>query len=188
MAFRAVMLPQSAARRHRSQYRPMWEMQMLDMTFDITASAPAQAASMPRCGLVAGSPVLTLSGEKPVELISPGDRVITRNGARAVLAVEVTVLPKDRVVRISEGVLGKDRPEVDVLVAPGQPILIRDWRAKALAGVTQAVVAAQKLCDGEYIRSEEQDGIRVFSLRFAGPEVIYAAGLELGCDAAPTEA
>lgn len=156
---------------------------MLDMTLDIAASAPLRSDAMPRCGLVAGSPVLTLSGVQPVEAISPGDRVITRNGARTVLAVEVSVLAHNRVVRISEGVLGKDRPEADVLVAPGQPILIRDWRAKALAGADQAVMAAQRLCDGAYIRAEELDEIRIVSLRFAAPEVIYSAGLELGCDA-----
>lgn len=161
---------------------------MLDMTFEITALSPVQAKAMPRFGLVAGCPVLTLSGVRPVETIQPGDRVITRNGTRSVLAVDTVVLSMGRVVRISEGVLGKDRPEADVCVTPDQPILIRDWRAKALVGTAQAVVAAKDLCDGDYIRAEDQAELRIVSLRFAGPEVIYAAGLELGCEAALTEA
>lgn len=158
--------------------------QMLDMMTSLVTETSATASTMPRCGIAAGAPVLTLSGVQPVEFISVGDRVITRNGARTVKAVEISVIRNDHVIRISEGVLGKDRPEADLLVAPNQPILIRDWRAKALAGATQAVVAAAKLADGEYIRKEAQEEIRIVSLRFEGPEVIYVAGLELGCEAA----
>lgn len=156
---------------------------MLDMSFGTLAGTISASRSMPRFGIAAGTPVLTLMGVQPVEFIAPGDRVITRNGARTVRAVEISEIDLARVVRVSEGVLGKDRPEADIHVTPEQAILIRDWRAKALAGATQAVVPAEKLADGEYIRVETQDSIRVVTLRFDEPEVIYAAGLELPCEA-----
>jgi hypothetical protein len=161
---------------------------MVEMTLGLTAGGIRKTETMPCCGLAAGTTVLTLSGAMPVEFVAPGDRMITRAGARTVTGVEISVIKDARVVRISEGVLGKDRPEADMIVSPGQPILIRDWRAKAIAGLDQAVITAEKLADGEYIKTEVLDEVRLVTLQFAEAQVIYAAGLELGCEAAPVEA
>ncbi|MFE3835509.1 Hint domain-containing protein [Pseudogemmobacter sonorensis] len=139
-------------------------------------------------GLTAGTTVLTLDGALPVQFLSPGDRVVTRNGARELVAVEVAVLRGQEMVRISAASLGHDRPEADLFVAPGQKILVRDWRAKALYGKPAAMVAAERLADGSYIRKETVAEVRLFTLRFARDEVIYAAGLELCCEAAPVHA
>lgn len=135
----------------------------------------------PLQGITAGTPVLTLEGELPVQFLAPGDRVITRSGARVLTAVEVTVVRDAAMVRISASALGHDRPENDLFVAPTQPILVRDWRAKALYGTDSAMVEAQRLADGDYIRKEVVAEVRLFTLRFAREEVIYAAGLELSC-------
>ena len=160
---------------------------MLDMAMARNAGFAA-GHTMPRCGLAAGASVLTLAGTVPVEYIAPGDRVITRAGARTVTSVAISVIRNARVVRISEGVLGKDRPQADMFVSPDQPILIRDWRAKAMAGLDQAVMTAEKLADGQYIKIETLDEVRIVSLGFSDAQVIYAAGLELGCEAATVDA
>jgi hypothetical protein len=160
---------------------------MVEMTFGLTAGEIRSAETMPRFGLAAGTTVLTLSGAVPVEFVAPGDKMITRAGARTVTGVKISVVKNARVVRISEGVLGKDRPEADMIVAPSQSILIRDWRAKAIAGLDQAVIAAEKLADGEYIKVEVMDEVRLVTLEFADAQVIYAAGLELCCEAATAE-
>ena len=139
---------------------------------------------MPLCGIAAGTMILTLKGAIPVEFVAPGDKVITRAGARAVTAVEIAVVKNAQVIRISEGVLGKDRPEADMIVAPQQPLLLRDWRAKALSGVDQAVMRADKLVDGTYISTQTVAEARIVTLHFANPQVIFAAGLELGCETA----
>lgn len=133
-------------------------------------------------GMAAGTPVLTLDGVLPVEYLGPGDRVLTRSGSRAVVRVEVTVVADAKMVRISPDALGLDRPDAPVLVAEGQGIHIRDWRAKALYGAAQVVVPAARLCDGVYIRSEEMAEVRLFALVLERPEVIYAGGLELACE------
>ncbi|MBN2630723.1 MAG: Hint domain-containing protein [Rhodobacteraceae bacterium] len=161
---------------------------MAEMTLGAAVGTINAGTNMPTCGIAAGTTVLTLKGAVPVECISPGDRVITRMGARTVTAVEIAVVQNARVIRISEGVLGKDRPEADTTVSPKQPILIRDWRAKALMGVDQAVMAAERLVDGDYIRAEVLAEARIVTLRFDGAQVIYAAGLELGCEPALTHA
>lgn len=139
------------------------------------------AADLPLQGITAGTTVMTLEGELPVQFLAPGDRIITRAGARTLRDVEVSVVTDLPMVRISASALGHDRPADDLFVAPGQPILIRDWRAKALYGAAQAMVPAARLVDGEYIRDEVVAEARLFTLRFDDAVVIYAGGLELAC-------
>ena len=86
-------------------------------------------------------------------------------------------------MRIRASSLGHDRPEQDLLVAPGQPILIRDWRAKAIFGQPVAAIPAARLADGEFVCLETHRQVRLFTLRFDEDEVIYAEGLELACPA-----
>lgn len=139
-------------------------------------------------GIVLGTPVLTLDGEMPVEFVMPGDRVITRNGMRQVLQVEVTRVENARVVAVARDSLGVGRPSEEMMIAPNQPVLIRDWRAKALYGKAEALVPAMNLCDGEFLRAEILPEARFVTLRFAAPEVIYAGGMELMCMPASVDA
>ncbi|MFT4149859.1 MAG: Hint domain-containing protein [Paracoccaceae bacterium] len=141
------------------------------------------ADAMPGHGLCAGSPVLTPEGEIPVEFLAPGDRIVTRSGTRVLRAVGVAVVTGAEVVRIGTQTLGVETPDADLLVAPLQPVLVRDWRAKALCGASAGVVAAERLADGEYIRRERMAEARVFTLQFNGTAVIYVGGLELGVPA-----
>ena len=157
---------------------------MLDMTFAPAIQTSETARTLPRSGISAGTLVLTLHGAVPVETLVTGDKVITRAGARSIVAVEITTMHNASAIRICEGVLGKKRPEADLFVAPGQPILIRDWRAKAIVGLDQAVMTAERLADGAYIKAETVADLRLVSLRFATEQVIYAAGLEVGCEGA----
>ena len=145
--------------------------------------AKEQTVQVALQAMLVGTPVLTLEGELPVEFLSPGDRILTRSGARRLKQVEVTVVQNARVVRVAHGTLGVDRPSEDVTVSAGQEILVRDWRAKALFGAPQAMIAAARLVDGEYIRAEVVAEARFFSLSFEDDAVIYAGGLELACPA-----
>ena len=139
-------------------------------------------------GFLLGTPVLTLDGDLPVEFISPGDRVITRNGMRKVVQIEVTRVENARVVVLSPDSLGVGRPAGEMMVSPNQPVLIRDWRARALFGQAEAMVPAVRLCDGEFVRSDILPEARFVTLRFDGPEVIYAQGMELACPPALVDA
>lgn len=146
---------------------------------------------IPSHAVAAGAVVYTLEGALPVEFLVPGDRLLTRAGARKLIEVEVTTLRNARVVRVTSGALGGARPDGDVILAANQPILIRDWRdwrVRALYGTAQALVPASQLADGEYVRAEVLKEVRLYSLRLAGDEVIYAGGLELACEAAKVTA
>jgi Hint domain len=134
-------------------------------------------------GLLAGTQIRTLDGLLPVEFLGPGDRIVTRAGSRRLLAVSVLQRRMARVVRIRATTLGYDRPEQDLLLAPGQLVMIRDWRARALYGVEAAAIPASRLADGEFIVTEVLRQVQLFTLRFAEDEVIYAEGLEIACPA-----
>lgn len=131
-------------------------------------------------GVAPGTTILTLDGALPVDHLYPGDKVITRHGARGLTGIVQYTLPKGSpIVRLTRNALG-GRPERDMWLPAGQRILIRDWRAKALYGQAQACVPAAQLVDGEYIRLDELEAdTPLHGLQFGRPEVLYADGLEI---------
>lgn len=144
-------------------------------------ATPSASHSTLTHGIALGTQVLTLEGEMPIEFLTPGDRILTRSGARRLRSIKVCSVRNGRVIRITAGSLGVDRPGGDMIVSPDQPILIRDWRAKALFGSATAMVPAARLADGEYIRAEVVEDMRFYTLHLDTAEVIYAGGLELAC-------
>ncbi|MEZ5686120.1 MAG: Hint domain-containing protein [Paracoccaceae bacterium] len=141
------------------------------------AIVPAGACAVP--GVAQGALVLTLEGALPVEYLSPGDRVVTRAGARRLLAV-TPVEAEGEMVLIQPGVLGHDRPGQALMLGAQTPVLLRDWRAQALYGAAQALVPAGRLVDGEFVTRVCGRGLRLFALHFERPEVIYVDGVEIG--------
>ncbi|MBT9247346.1 Hint domain-containing protein [Gemmobacter fulvus] len=161
---------------------------MSQMTLGLdTGHGPQSSHDRQVCGLSAGTTVLTLAGAIPVEYLTPGDRIVTRDGARALRDVQVVAAPA-RMVRVSASAIGVDQPEDDMIITAETRILIRDWRARALKGCDQAVLTAAKLVDGEYIRHEATAGQTMYCLHFDTPVVIYAGGLELALSPVLVEA
>jgi Hint domain len=148
---------------------------------DIRSESLPQRTPVPVQALSAGTMVLTLDGALPVQFVAVGDRVITRAGARTVRHVRVSVLTDVLLVRVSARSLTPDSPQEDVILPPNQPVFIRDWRAQAMLGDRQGVLAVRKLMDGEHIVAERFAEMRMFTLQFDREEVIYAGGLELIC-------
>jgi len=62
-------------------------------------------------GLIAGTIVLTGDGEIPVQYLSPGDRIITRNAGMVRLVQARLTRAVMHAVRIEAGLLGQKRPE-----------------------------------------------------------------------------
>ena len=139
------------------------------------------AAPAPKAGFVFGTILLTRDGEIPVEFLSPGDRIITRDTGFARLDAIRCRRVLTRAISFAAGSLGDTRPDQDLVLPAAQPVLIRDWRAQAMFGVDQALVRADALVDGEFIRDTGPQKMRLYQLQFADPHVIYAGGLELSC-------
>jgi hypothetical protein len=154
----------------------------MDVSKGINA-ADGSAELRLQTGMAAGTRVRTLDGVLPVEFLEPGDRIVTRSGARRVVAVSVRRCRAAQVVRISASTLGHSRPEADLLLGPGQAVIVRDWRAKVLYGSEVAAVPSARLADGETVQRESRRQVFLYTLRFAEDEVIWAEGVELACEA-----
>lgn len=85
-------------------------------------------------------------------------------------------------VWIMGGSLGHDKPEDDTYLLASQKVLVRDWRAKALTQQKQALVLAESLVDGEFIRLVGHQRITIFQLVFDASHIVYVDGLELACE------
>ena len=145
------------------------------------AAAAAQGTTGPK-GIASGTVLATLDGYLPVDFLEPGDRVVTRAGMAIVRAVRVHRY-SGAAVRITASALGHDRPEQDLTLPAETQVLLRDWRAGALFGSDQATVPVSRLVDGEFIALTEVKSLRLFEILFDKPQVVYAEGVELCCDA-----
>ncbi|UOA26814.1 Hint domain-containing protein [Pseudosulfitobacter sp. DSM 107133] len=148
-----------------------------------SGQAPQLRAEIIHVGLAAGTILLTSDGEIPVEYLSPGDRIITRNAGLVTLKAVASTRAQAAAVAIAAGSLGQMRPQSNVILPAAQQVLIRDWRAKALAGAAQAVLPAGCLIDGEFITDLGLRNMLLVQLGFDAPHVVYADGLELSVPA-----
>ena len=151
----------------------------LGQTQDFANRIAVAANTVNVAGLAAGTTVMTLDGDTPVENLSAGDRVITRDAGMSVLrevkSHEVFVAS----IQIKAGSLGHTRPQDDMLVGPDTLVHIRDWRAKALFGADVATVKAKRLIDGEFVSEQDAKSVTVYELVFDKQHIVYADGLEV---------
>ena len=150
---------------------------------ELSGQTPQLRTEICHVGLVSGTLILTSDGEKPVELLCPGDRVITRNAGFVALKTIQSVHVSIEAVKIAAGSLGDTKPTHDVTLPAAQMVLVRDWRAKALRGASQAVMPAGCLIDGEFVTSLGLQDMTLMRLGFDAPYVVYADGLELSVPA-----
>ncbi|WP_299041033.1 Hint domain-containing protein [uncultured Tateyamaria sp.] len=134
-------------------------------------------------GLVSGTLLLTADGEIPVEYLSPGDKIITRNAGLVRLTAIQSYRTTDEAVKIAAGSLGDTKPSHHIIIPAAQLVLVRDWRARALRGAAQAVMPAGCLIDDEFITSLGPREMTLVRLGFEAPHVVYADGLELSVPA-----
>jgi hypothetical protein len=138
-------------------------------------------------GVAVGTLIYTQDGILPVEHLVPGDRIITRDAGLVTLRgleVREAIAPQ---VQVGRGAFGRDRPGGATRLPAGQRILLRDWRAQALYGRAQVLVPLSRLVDGAHVVRLGEGRLRLFTLGFDRPHLIYANGLELA-SAAPAAA
>lgn len=134
-----------------------------------------------KAGFISGTILLTQEGEMPVEFLSPGDRIITRDAGMVKLVSIRHRRTLAKAISFAAGSLGHTRPDQDLVLPGEQMVLLRDWRAKAMFGVDQAMVRADALVDDEFICNLGLQKMLLHQLVFDAPHVIYAGGLELSC-------
>jgi VCBS repeat-containing protein len=153
------------------------------------ASSDDDAVSVTLLVCVAkGTLIETDQGPVPVQDISVGDQVITRDtglqtvrwvGCRRLHKPDLMAHPDLRPVRIRSGALGSGRPVRDLLVSPQHRILVSDWRAQLFFGQDEVLVPAKALVDQHSITVERTAAsVDYYHILFDAHQVIYTDGAE----------
>lgn len=145
------------------------------------AAAPASGVELHQRGILWNSQVITMTGLQPVQSLTVGSVVVTRTSGAAVIKQIDQLSCVCRGIYILAGSLGHRQSDRDSLLPAGQPVLVRDWRARALVREDEALIPASKLADGEFVRDVGLLPMTLFQITLDRPGVLYADGLELDC-------
>lgn len=136
------------------------------------AQGQSLRVTLPLCrsGLGLGTNVLTADGAIPVEFLTPGDRIVTRDAGLVELTdIAVRTVPMEELVRIRPSVMDEVGDGRDLVISARQKVLLRDWRAQAMFGKPALLVEARKLADGAYFTQLTGAApMRLFQLTLAG--------------------
>ena len=133
-----------------------------------------------------GTKICTLKGETPVEELSVGDRVVTRdNGLQTVRRIfrrhydygQLSSVKHLQPILVSAGALGKELPEQDMLLSPNQRLLVSGDSVSRSVRQTDRLVAVKNLVDRHKVRECAVLGVHYVHIEFACHEVVLANGL-----------
>lgn len=142
-----------------------------------TRLAPVADQTAAVLGLAAGTMVLTLAGSVRIEDLKPGDRLITRSGARALRALRIQPRHDAAMILIPAGALGAQQPSQNIRLSPDQQILFPARPNCATDAARPALISAAATGTGSATTTNQQ----LYVLELADAAVIYADGLQLAC-------
>ena len=133
-----------------------------------------------------GSMITTMRGEIPVQELTVGDRVITRDngaqeirwmGTKQLSVLELRDKEHLRPVRIRAGSLGRGLPERDMLVSPNHRVLVTRPEVSLYFSEPEVLVPAKHLVNQtEGITQVAANGIDYIHFMFDNHEVVLSDG------------
>ncbi|GGD32703.1 Ig-like domain-containing protein [Sinisalibacter lacisalsi] len=132
-----------------------------------------------------GTMIATPKGERRVEELKAGDRVITRdNGIQEIKWVghkpigfkELAVSDHLKPVLIRAGALGNGLPERDMMVSPNHRVLVANDRTTLYFDEREVLAAAKHLVDNKGIMTVEPLGVTYLHFMFEHHEVVLSDG------------
>jgi hypothetical protein len=127
---------------------------------------------------VAGTMILTDKGECPVELLQPGDLVMTKDEGpqplRWIGRRQVPAAGALAPIEIRAGTFGDHRR---LLVSPQHRVLVHDALAELLFGDTEVLVSAKDLVNGRSVRVMEGGEVEYVHLLFDRHQIVSSEGL-----------
>jgi hypothetical protein len=146
--------------------------------------SPHQEASYCPC-FTPGTLIKTDVGEIPVEEITVGMRVLTRdNGYRSIMWVGHRTLGSETLkdipslspIRIVKGALGPMLPERDTVVSPQHRMLLSNSQIREWFDADEVLVAAHLLTCFEGVSREKVDTVNYIHFMFDQHEIVLADG------------
>ncbi|MCT4609719.1 MAG: Hint domain-containing protein, partial [Pelagimonas sp.] len=132
-----------------------------------------------------GTLIATPEGERLVEDLQVGDRVITRdNGIQEIQWVgrkdlnrfELARKPELNPVLIQKGALGNGMPEHDMLVSPNHRVLVANDKTALYFEEREVLVAAKHLTGLDGVDEVEANGVAYIHFMFERHEVVLSNG------------
>lgn len=125
-----------------------------------------------------GARLLTAHGERAIESLRVGDMVITRDhGPQPIRWIgSRTLAGVDRFAPISIAAHVLDGATRPLLVSPQHRLLFSGYKAELLFGCDEVLVAAKHLIDGRAVVAREQAAVTYIHMMLDQHEVIYADG------------
>lgn len=133
-----------------------------------------------------GTLITTPEGQRLVEDLQPGDKVLTRDngvqeirwiGRRDMTHAELAAMPRFRPVLIKAGSLGDGLPERDMLVSPNHRMLVASARNALHFGEAEILVSAKHLVDDLRVRVADTLGTSYLHFMFDRHQVVQANGV-----------
>lgn len=135
-----------------------------------------------------GTKILTPDGARPVEDLSEGDAIQTKDngvqklrwiGRRHITGARLYAMPELRPVRFRADALGMGEPDEDLIVSPQHRMVIRGQAARDLYNADEVLVCAKDLVNDQSIVLERHlKALDYIHLLFDTHQVIFANGLE----------
>ncbi len=132
-----------------------------------------------------GTLIATAKGERAVEDLRQGDRIITRDngiqeicwiGAKHLGGRELLAKPNFRPILVPKGSMGNDMPEHDMLLSPNHRLLVANEKAALYLGETEVFVSAKHLIGKEGIQQVDTTGVNYIHFMFEQHEVVLSNG------------
>lgn len=132
-----------------------------------------------------GTSIATPRGERLVEELREGDKIITRDngiqeirwiGQRPLDWAGLAANPHLKPVMIAKGSLGNGLPERDILVSPQHRFLVVNERTQLYFDEHEVLVAAKHLVDHRGIRQVDSSGLTYVHFMCERHEVVLANG------------
>lgn len=128
---------------------------------------------------VAGTMIRTDRGDIPVERLTVGQMVMTRDdGLQPIRWIGQRTLPAEGTmapVRIARDTFGE---HATLMVSPLHRVLIRNVNAELLFGTSEVLVAARDLIDGRNVMQIEGGQVQYVHILFDRHQVVWSEGLQ----------
>lgn len=157
---------------------------MQDITRNATSFSAVETLFAPvTTGLVAGTLLETSSGWRPIEALTVGDCVQTLDGGLArVLHLDRRTLRPEVETALLMLPGGQYDACSDLLLLPGQHLLIDTLDDEAMQGAPFAMIPAQALAGPNVRRHSAPKAVDIITPLFADEEIVYAnTGVLLHC-------
>lgn len=157
---------------------------MTENTKTFKASSSASMANVVPC-FTPGTVIATPTGERPVETLAVGDRVLTRDnglqeirwiGSSRLSAQDLKASPDLRPVLIRSGALEHGLPEADILVSPWHSVLLQSDTTRAFFDENEVLAAAADLTGMDGVEVVDASEVTYIHFMFDRHEVVLSNG------------